>query len=536
MYSPTEYSLDSYEPNDRHVINEERECKGMLSRNGTTVTPYLLKEWRENMMFWKNHDTCRRMFNWVREVLGSLDEYYLKKLFNKLLHDGELINDHVRMYLHIRGYNVERRDIIDTPYWMHVALLQVMHLIYLDDDIMLSELIEELAQPHSHHKNTKNITIMLNMFFGYISERPFLMTEFPMNNWRNYIDHGDTEILIDNFDEGPSTMDVMIDEGYIESKDCPNVNQIDDFTLTVDDSGYSGDDSDVQPCSTRFISSAPSPSDIEVNDVCVDKSINCPNNEGATYTTDEENESACLIDIINTAKNLNEGLNNQLIDTPSLMDAHPSWDTLVFQSSPRGSGRRTKLRVTSREKAQFNTHVFNAFLGMEQEKGSLASFTSKSNDRKLAAVRTKNGIFFGLTIFFNDRALHIGENLKVLVTCNGGKVCDKLRKTATHIITCKPIPWYKVDGLRRNTNCRVVKPEWILECLRVGRRVNENAFNMAGLQQTQPTILSFINESGSDDDLSNTKKREREVNDISDLEESENKRRRVNSYVDPDDC
>lgn len=59
---------------------------------------------------------------------------------------------------------------------------------------------------------------------------------------------------------------------------------------------------------------------------------------------------------------------------------------------------------------------------------------------------------------------------------------EKLRKTATHIVTSKPVPWYKVDELRRCTNCRVVKPEWVLECTRVGRRVNEDAFNMAGLQ------------------------------------------------------
>ncbi len=51
------------------------------------------------------------------------------------------------------------------------------------------------------------------------------------------------------------------------------------------------------------------------------------------------------------------------------------------------------------------------------------------------------------------------------------------------MVTNKPVPWYKVDNLRRNTNCRVVKPEWVLECVRVGRRINEGAFNMVGPQQ-----------------------------------------------------
>jgi hypothetical protein len=71
MHSPTEHLLDSNEPNDRHVVNENKECKGMFSRNETTVTPYLLEEWKEKMIFWKNHDTCRRMFNVSKGVLGS---------------------------------------------------------------------------------------------------------------------------------------------------------------------------------------------------------------------------------------------------------------------------------------------------------------------------------------------------------------------------------------------------------------------------------------------------------------------------------
>ncbi|RIA80099.1 hypothetical protein C1645_839297 [Glomus cerebriforme] len=172
MCSPTDYFSDSYELNDRLIVNEEKEIP---NRNMITVTPYILEEWKENMMFWKNHDTCRRMFGWVREVLGSLDEYFLKKFFNKLLHDGELVNDHVRMYLHMHDYSVKGRDIIDIPYWMHTALLQVMHLVYLDDDIMLSESIEELTRPRLQHKNAKNIAIMLNIFFEYISKRTFLM-------------------------------------------------------------------------------------------------------------------------------------------------------------------------------------------------------------------------------------------------------------------------------------------------------------------------------------------------------------------------
>lgn len=70
MHSPTEHFSDSYEPNDRHVVSEKKECK-VLSRREKTVTPYLLEEWKENMLFWKNHDTCRRMFNVSKGVYVS---------------------------------------------------------------------------------------------------------------------------------------------------------------------------------------------------------------------------------------------------------------------------------------------------------------------------------------------------------------------------------------------------------------------------------------------------------------------------------
>ena len=65
MDSPTKHLLNSYEPNDPHIVNEETEHEE-IAGNCSTVTPYILKEWKENMIFWKNHDTCRRMFN-VRE-------------------------------------------------------------------------------------------------------------------------------------------------------------------------------------------------------------------------------------------------------------------------------------------------------------------------------------------------------------------------------------------------------------------------------------------------------------------------------------
>ncbi|CAB5206049.1 hypothetical protein RhiirA5_403687 [Rhizophagus irregularis] len=530
MHSPTEHFSDSYESNDRHVVSEKKECR-VLSRKEKTVTPYLLEEWRENMLFWKNHDTCRRMFNWVREVLGGLDENFLKKIFNKLLHDGELVNDHVRMYLHINGYKVEGREIIDIPYWMHVAFLQVMHLVYLDDDIMLSEMIEELTRPRLKHKNAKKITIMLNMFFGYISERSFLVVEFPMDDWRNNFDHfvNDVEISTETL-----PMDIVIDVIDDENRDRPNVNPIGDIdqvipVFTVDDTGYSGDDPDAQPCS---VSDSPSLPNDEVNEGRADKFTNCTlNDEGATHKIDK-NESACPVDIITITDDSPIGLDNRLIATPSLTDAHPSWDCLVFQTSPGRPGRKSKIRVTAEEKAKFNTLVFSSFLGTKRDNASLILSTSKSNDTndtELAGI--KSGIFYGLTIFFKDRALHIRENLRTLVTQNGGEVCDKLKKITTHVITCKPVPWYKVDELRRSTNCRVVNPEWILECTRVGRRVNENAFNMAGVQQSQPTILKFMSGDTNDqlgsDDLPNTRKRGREVDDIP----SENKRHRVNSYV-----
>jgi hypothetical protein len=54
---------DSYEQDDPHVVNEERENNGISGKNRLTVTPRIMEEWRENMIFWKNHDTCRRMFN-----------------------------------------------------------------------------------------------------------------------------------------------------------------------------------------------------------------------------------------------------------------------------------------------------------------------------------------------------------------------------------------------------------------------------------------------------------------------------------------
>ncbi|POG62888.1 hypothetical protein GLOIN_2v1691325 [Rhizophagus irregularis DAOM 181602=DAOM 197198] len=349
-----------------------------------------------------------------------------------------------------------------------------------------------------------------------------------MDDWRNNFDHfvNDVEISTETL-----PMDIVIDVIDDENRDRPNVNPIDQVipVFTVDDTGYSGDDPDAQPCS---VSDSPSLPNDEVNEGRADKFTNCTlNDEGATHKIDK-NESARPVDIITITDDSPIGLDNRLIATPSLTDAHPSWDCLVFQTSPGRPGRKSKIRVTAEEKAKFNTLVFSSFLGTKRDNASLILSTSKSNDTndtELAGI--KSGIFYGLTIFFKDRALHIRENLRTLVTQNGGEVCDKLKKITTHVITCKPVPWYKVDELRRSTNCRVVNPEWILECTRVGRRVNENAFNMAGVQQSQPTILKFMSGDTNDqlgsDDLPNTRKRGREVDDIP----SENKRHRVNSYV-----
>lgn len=64
---------DSNKQKDSHVVNEERDTKAEIGCNDNkefcskkcciTVTPQIMEEWRENMIFWKNHDTCRRMFN-----------------------------------------------------------------------------------------------------------------------------------------------------------------------------------------------------------------------------------------------------------------------------------------------------------------------------------------------------------------------------------------------------------------------------------------------------------------------------------------
>jgi hypothetical protein len=56
---------------------------------------------------------------------------------------------------------------------MHAALLQVMHLVYLDDDIMLSEPIEELTRPRSQHKNAKS-----NISSSYLSKVELLLILF----------------------------------------------------------------------------------------------------------------------------------------------------------------------------------------------------------------------------------------------------------------------------------------------------------------------------------------------------------------------
>jgi hypothetical protein len=56
--------------------------------------------------------------------------------------------------------------------------------------------------------------------------------------------------------------------------------------------------------------------------------------------------------------------------------------------------------VTSREKAQFNTLAFNAFFGAKKQENT--PFTSRVKEKKLA-IKSRNGIFFGLTIFFKGK-------------------------------------------------------------------------------------------------------------------------------------
>ncbi|CAI2164024.1 5807_t:CDS:2 [Funneliformis geosporum] len=540
-------STDWYNPNNRNLVGEGGsppvEQIGVSDTSGTTVTPCLLEAWREEMVFWKNHDTCRRMFNWVREVLGSLDESFLRKIFNKLLHDGELVNDHVRIYLHMNGYSVAGRDIIDIPYWMHAAFLQVIHLIYLDDDIMLSESIEELTWPRIQHKNAKNITIMLNMFFEFVTERPFLMREFPMNNWGNNVEYVDgAEISTDCFDKSAKVLSQMgVGESCEEKKDHPNegaanpINEVDSApSIDHTDRSENEDNHTKDICndteqsnSVRIFSSTTLPSSV---DASVDHH---QNNEGSTNLTDEKgDELARLTDITNcSAENSIAKTDNQSIPLPSLMDSHPAWNSIVFKSSLHKSA---KLKVTVEEKAQFNTNVFNDFFGVTQGRNSL-------NSSKKESPKVRNGIFFGLTVYFtDDAASHAGQSIKAIVANNGGKVYSKLRRTATHMVTKLPVPWYKIENLRRNTNCRVVNPEWVLECVRVGRRVCESAFNMVGPQPEQQTIQSFINRGinaqiSFDDDLANTRRKGREFDEIFDEFEGKNKRYRINSYVAPDD-
>src|SRR5436190_998359 len=104
---------------------------------------------------------------------------------------------------------------------------------------------------------------MLNIFFGYISERPFLLTEFPMNDWNN-VDHTDKP-------------GVVIDEGYTENKDRlknpTDENPFDNTGCLEEGEGNPtknlDNGSDIQSCSIRLVSN-PSPSNVEINDVCAE--------------------------------------------------------------------------------------------------------------------------------------------------------------------------------------------------------------------------------------------------------------------------
>src|ERR1051325_12147236 len=120
---------------------------------------------------------------------------------------------------------------------------------------------------------------MLDIFFEYISERPFLMTEFPMNNWRNNVDYVDD---VDDVDDARTLADncVVIDEGCAENNERHNVDLDDEPVLPVDNDGCSKKDSEnvltenpgdgcgIQSRLNGFISSPPSPTNIELNDSC----------------------------------------------------------------------------------------------------------------------------------------------------------------------------------------------------------------------------------------------------------------------------
>src|SRR5438046_3068415 len=96
------------------------------------------------------------------------------------------------------------------------------------------------------------------------------------------------------------------------------------------------------------------------------------------------------------------------------MDSHPSWNTLVFQSPSRSSssesGRRTNLKITAKEKAQFNTLVFKNLFERRRED---FSFMSILNNNKKLTVKARSGIFFGLTIFFKGKLIY-SKNLKFI--------------------------------------------------------------------------------------------------------------------------
>ena len=230
-----------------------------------------------------------------------------------------------------------------------------------------------------------DITIMLNMFFEYLTERPFLMKEYPMKNWENNVEHVDgAEISTENLKE----LSPIVNKGCAEN-DRPDegaANPINDLNedpaLPIDDAGHPEEEYVATEgfCDDTGVQSSLSPSlNVEINDNC--SADHHPNNEGA----------AQLVDITNCAA---ENLISETGSIPSLGEAHPSWNNLTFQSSMSRSGRNTKLKMTAKEKAHFDTNVFNAFFGVIQE-----NISSKAYDRKtIASVR--NGIFFGLNIFF----------------------------------------------------------------------------------------------------------------------------------------
>ncbi|TPX59603.1 hypothetical protein PhCBS80983_g02336 [Powellomyces hirtus] len=128
------------------------------------------------------------------------------------------------------------------------------------------------------------------------------------------------------------------------------------------------------------------------------------------------------------------------------------------------------------------THYTNPAVGHQVAGNPRAGkLYAQARDFKLAQQRAEqvSRIFQGVRVYVNGYVGTDDHDFRQLVMKHGGDISTNLKlRSVTHMI-CTSLSGIKTDKfLRGSANVKIVRPDWIMDCVEQGKRVPEGPYKV----------------------------------------------------------